>query len=136
MLKKGETLMCSITLENKSCFDYLKTIKDNSVSLVLIDPPYEVSRDTNFASGDLTGKDTDRFRVSMNFGDWDSNFTGLNKVIQECYRVLKKGGTIICFYDLWKITNLKDYFDKAKFKQIRFIEWIKTNPVPLNRQKI
>lgn len=80
----------------------------------------------------MTGKDTDRFRVSMNFGDWDSNFTGLDKVIQECYRVLKKGGTIICFYDLWKITNLKDYFDKAKFKQIRFIEWIKTNPVPLN----
>lgn len=85
--------MCSIKLENKSCFDYLKTIQDNSVSLVLIDPPYEVSRDTNFASGDLTGKDTDRFRVSMNFGDWDSNFTGLDKVIQECYRVLKKGGT-------------------------------------------
>ena len=56
--------MCSIKLKNKSCFDYLKTIQDNSVSLVLIDPPYEVSRDTNFASGDLTGKDTDRFRVS------------------------------------------------------------------------
>ena len=114
--------MCNITLVNQNCFDYLKTIQDNSVSLVLIDPPYEVSRDTNFASGDLTGKDTDRFRVSMNFGDWDSNFTGLDKVIQECYRVLKKGGAIICFYDLWKITNLKDYFDKAKFKQIRFIE--------------
>lgn len=51
--------MCSITLVNQNCFDYLKTIQDNSVSLVLIDPPYEVSRDTNFASGDLTGKDTD-----------------------------------------------------------------------------
>lgn len=133
MLKKGlETSMCNITLVNQNCFDYLKTIQDNSVSLVLIDPPYEVSRDTNFASGDLTGKDTDRFRVSMNFGDWDSNFTGLDTIIQECYRVLKKGGTLICFYDLWKITNLKDYFDKAKFKQLRFIEWIKTNPVPLN----
>lgn len=124
--------MCSITLVNTSCFDYLKTIKNESVSLVLIDPPYEVSRDTHFASGDLTGKDTDRFRVSMNFGDWDAHFTGLDKVIKECYRVLKQGGTMICFYDLWKITTLKDYFDKAKFKQIRFIEWIKTNPVPLN----
>ena len=44
----------------------------------------------------------------------------------------KKGGTLICFYDLWKLSILKDYFDKAKFKQIRFIEWVKTNPVPLN----
>ena len=39
---------------------------------------------------------------------------------------------MICFYDLWKITTLKDYFEDADFKQIRFIEWIKTNPVPLN----
>ena len=39
---------------------------------------------------------------------------------------------MICFYDLWKVTSLRDYFESAKFKQIRFIEWIKTNPVPLN----
>lgn len=122
----------SIKLENVSCFDFLPSIKDNSVDLVLIDPPYEVSRETNFQSGEATGKDTDRFRVSMDFGDWDNNFTGLDKVIEECYRVLKPNGTIICFYDLWKITTLKEYLEKAKFKQVRFIEWIKTNPVPLN----
>lgn len=122
----------TIDLRNMNCFDYLNTISDNSVDLVLIDPPYEVSRETNFQSGEATGKDTDRFRVSMDFGDWDNNFTGLDIVIKECYRILKKGGTMICFYDLWKITTLKDYFDKAKFKQIRFIEWIKTNPVPIN----
>ena len=65
-----------IELRNESCFEYLKTIKDNSIDLVLIDPPYEVSRDTNFASGEKTGRNTDRFRVSMDFGDWDNNFTG------------------------------------------------------------
>lgn len=121
-----------IELKNESCFEYLKTIKDNSIDLVLIDPPYEVSRDTNFASGEKTGRNTDRFRVSMDFGDWDNNFTGLDIVIKECYRVLKKSGTLICFYDLWKVTTLKDYFEKANFKQLRFIEWVKTNPVPLN----
>ena len=50
----------------------------------------------------------------MNLGDWDNNFSGLDIVIKECYRVLKKGGTIICFYDLWKITVLKDYLEGAK----------------------
>ena len=124
--------MCEITLAHQSCFEYLRTIETGSVSLVLIDPPYEVSRDTNFASGEATGRNTDRFRVSMDFGDWDNNFTGLGDIIRECYRVLKKGGTMICFYDLWKITTLKEYFEAAKFKQIRFIEWLKTNPVPLN----
>ena len=121
-----------IELKNENCFTYLKSLQSNSIDLICIDPPYEVSRDTNFANGKLTGRDVDRFRVSMDFGDWDNNFTGLDDVIKECYRILKKGGTLICFYDLWKITTLKDYFETAKFKQLRFIEWIKTNPVPLN----
>lgn len=124
--------MQNIILKQGSCFDKLKEIQSNSVELVLIDPPYEVSRDTNFAKGEIKGTDVDRFRVSMDFGDWDNNFTGLDEVIKECYRILKKSGTLICFYDLWKITTLKEYFDNAKFKQIRFIEWLKTNPVPLN----
>lgn len=121
-----------IKLYKGDCFDLLKQIKNNTIDLVLIDPPYEVSRDTNFAKGKIKGTDVDRFRVSMNFGDWDNNFTGLDIVIKECYRILKKSGTLICFYDLWKITVLKEYFETAKFNQIRFIEWIKTNPVPLN----
>ena len=121
-----------IDLTNESCFDLLPRIEKNSVGLVLIDPPYEVSRDTNFQSGEATGRDTDRFRVSMDFGKWDQGFTGLDKVVKECYRILKPGGTMICFYDLWKITTLKGYFDDAGFKQIRFIEWLKTNPVPIN----
>ena len=121
-----------IELKNVSCFEYIKTLESNSIDLVLIDPPYEVSRDTNFAKCEKTGRDVDRFRMSMDFGDWDNNFTGLDEVIKESYRVLRKGGTLICFYDLWKITKLKEYFDNAKFKQLRFIEWQKTNPVPIN----
>lgn len=112
----------------------MKTLPDKYVDLVLTDPPYEVSRDTNFQSGTATGKDTDRFRISMNFGNWDNSFNGLDEVIKECYRVLKDGGTMICFYDIWKITILKKYFDDAKFRKIRFIEWIKTNHVPLNNK--
>ena len=118
--------------QNQSCFEYIKNIKDNSIDLILIDPPYEISRDTNFASGEKTGKNTDRFRVSMDFGEWDKNFDGLELIIKEGYRVLRPGGTFICFYDLWKIETLKKYFDNNNYKQVRFIEWLKTNPVPLN----
>ena len=98
----------SITLVNESCFSFLKELESNSIDLALIDPPYEVSRETNFKSGEAKGKDTDRFRVSMDFGDWDSDFTGLDEVIKELYRVLRKGGTIICFYDIWKISILRN----------------------------
>ncbi len=118
-------------LKNLSCFDYLKEIEDESVSLVLIDPPYEISRDTNFKKGN----GLERLKVSMDFGEWDKEFEDLSKVIEECYRVLKKGGTLICFYDIWKITHLRKYFEDSKFKQIRLIEWVKTNPVPLNSKR-
>ena len=124
--------MLKISITNESCFKFLERVASNSVELALIDPPYEVSRETNFQSGSTTGKDTDRFRVSMDFGDWDFGFTGLDIVISEIYRVLRKGGTLICFYDIWKLTKLRKYFDDAEFKQIRLIEWLKTNPVPLN----
>lgn len=124
--------MSKIELYNENCFDYLKTIPDKSVSLVLIDPPYEISKNTNFKTGKIKDNNTDRFRISMFFGEWDTVFDNLDIVINECYRILKNGGTIICFYDIWKISFLKKYLENAKFKQIRFIEWIKTNPVPLN----
>lgn len=118
--------------KNESCDQFLSTIGNSTVDLILIDPPYEISKDTNFQKGEKTGTDTDRFRVSMDFGQWDKETIPLDKILKECYRVLKPSGTIICFYDLWKITTLKTELEKAKFKQIRFIEWIKTNPVPIN----
>lgn len=117
---------------NQSCFELLASLENKTIDLVLIDPPYDISRPTNFQSGEETGKDTDRFRISMDFGEWDKNFTGLEIAMRECFRVLKDGGTMICFYDLWKIETLKSYLEAAGFVQIRFIEWIKTNPVPIN----
>lgn len=122
-----------IRFECSDCMDYLKTVQSGSVSLVLTDPPYEISRKTNFASGLPKGKDTDRFRMSMEFGEWDTH-TSLDfpNILKEFYRVLKNGGTLIMFFDLWKITPLSLMYKKAGFKQLRFIEWVKTNPVPLN----
>jgi site-specific DNA-methyltransferase (adenine-specific) len=55
--------------------------------------------------------------------------------VSEFYRVLRKGGTAIIFFDLWKVTNLKDILEDNKFKQLRFLEWIKTNPQPLNSSR-
>ena len=75
-----------------------------------------------------------KYCVKTDYGDWDSNFTieVLEEFIKEYYKKLRKGGTIIIFFDLWKITALKDLLEKHKFKQVRMIEWIKTNPQPLN----
>jgi len=81
--------------------------------------------------GTIYGK---KYAVKTNYGSWDDEFTleQLEEFIELYYKKLKKGGTMIMFFDLWKIETLKDILEKYNFKQIRMIEWIKTNPQPLN----
>ena len=91
----------------------------------------DLKRDNYMKYGTIYGK---KYCVKTDYGDWDSNFTmdSLDRFIGEYYKKLRVGGTMIMFFDIWKITDLKALFEKHNFKQIRFIEWIKTNPQPLN----
>jgi site-specific DNA-methyltransferase (adenine-specific) len=163
-----------IDVQNTDGLLYLQTIPENSIDLILTDPPYIISKETGMNEhyknvkfneenqiefvktedeweeykkansieddsakekymryGTIYGK---KYCVKTDYGDWDNNFTMdiLEKFVSEYYKKLKKGGTLIIFFDLWKITTLKEILEKYKFKQIRFIEWIKTNPQPLN----
>ena len=89
---------------------------------------------TNFIRyGSIYGS---KYSVQTEYGEWDTSFTmeKLDEFIKEYYQKLRKGGTLIIFFDIWKITPLKELMEKHKFKQIRFIEWIKTNPQPLNQK--
>ena len=36
-------------IENKNCFDYLETLKDRSINLFLMDPPFAIG-EQNFGS--------------------------------------------------------------------------------------
>ena len=166
--------MSDIEIKNIDGIEYLKTVSDNSIDLILTDPPYIISKETGMNShynkvkeneenkiefvkteeewikyksdniienddnkdnymkyGTIYGK---KYCVKTDYGIWDSEFTMeiLEKFISEYYKKLKKGGTIIIFFDLWKVSYLKELMEKYNFKQIRFIEWIKTNPQPLN----
>ena len=91
----------------------------------------DLKRDNYMKYGTIYGK---KYCVKTDYGNWDSDFTmnNLDRFIGEYYKKLRVGGTMIMFFDIWKITDLKSLFEKHNFKQIRFIEWIKTNPQPLN----
>ena len=114
----------------------LSKLDKGSVDLVLTDPPYIISKPSGFKS---VKNGEQRFAVSTEHGEWDKaeNFSleDLRDSVNEYYRVLKKHGTAIIFCDLWKITDIKRIMEEAGFKQIRLIEWVKTNPVPLNSKR-
>jgi len=84
--------------------------------------------------GSIYGK---KYAVKTDYGDWDSQFTmeKLQLFISDFYRVLRDGGTCIIFFDIWKLSYLKEMIETEKFKQPRFIEWIKTNPMPINSKR-
>jgi len=109
---------------------FLKRIPAGTVDLILTDPPYAISRKTGFKS---VKNGVDRFAVSMDFGKWDHKSIDLQKLCDLSYESLRKGGTAIIWYDLWKITDLEMAMSKSGFKMIRLIIWQKTNPVPLNQ---
>ena len=131
MNHKPAALDCAI---RKSDFiRFLKSLSPESVDLMLTDPPYNISRKTGFSA--LGAKSVERFAVSMDFGAWDHAAIDLEQLAKHAYRVLRKGGTAIVFYDIWKLTNLATALTAAGFVQLRLIEWIKTNPVPLNSKR-
>ena len=108
----------------------LKSIPKQSADLILTDPPYSISKKTGFKH--LGKKSIKRFAVSMDFGKWDHKEINLKDFSELSYKALRQGGTVICFYDLWKITHVQEAFINAGFRMIRLIIWEKTNPVPLN----
>jgi|TARA_B110000858_G_C17758925_1_gene453503 site-specific DNA-methyltransferase (adenine-specific) len=174
----NETQIMNLDIQNDDGIKFLSTIDNNSVDLVLTDPPYITSSETgmgnlhkqiqeNKANGKEFVKSEEdwdkvkdkfigkkkmteetmkqnfmkfgtifgaKYSVQTEYGEWDTSFTmeKLDEFIGEYYKKLRKGGTMIIFFDIWKITPLKELMEKHKFKQIRFIEWIKTNPQPLN----
>jgi site-specific DNA-methyltransferase (adenine-specific) len=170
----ASTTQNTIDIKNITGIEYLKTISNSSIDLILTDPPYIISKDSGMnehynnvkfnEENDITQVKTEdeweayknlngiedntnkekyikygsiygkKYCVKTDYGNWDSDFTMeiLEQFISEYYKKLKKGGTLIMFFDLWKITDLKYLLEKYKFKQIRFIEWIKTNPQPRN----
>ena len=123
-------------LENKAKgIEFVKTseewdkVKDKFIGKK--DMPEETMKQNFMKFGTIFGS---KYSVQTEYGEWDTSFTmeKLDEFIGEYYKKLRKGGTMIIFFDIWKITPLKDLMEKHKFKQIRFIEWIKTNPQPLN----
>ena len=180
--KKSNT---RIKIKNIEGLKLMKTLENNSVDLILTDPPYIISKSYGMETftrkieendkgsgknmkteeewikykkklkkpqeeldkdsgpgwskenylkyGSILGK---KYATKTKFGKWDENFTleQLEMFIGEYYKKLKKGGTIIIWFDLWKITTLKNLLEKYKFSKIRFIEWIKTNPIPINQK--
>ena len=121
--------LTAFTVEVSDYQKFMDVLPEGSVDLILTDPPYCISKKTGF-SDVVNG--VKRFAVSMDFGSWDHVEINLDDMARVFYKSLRRGGTAIVWYDIWKIGKVKDAMESAGFTMIRQIIWQKTNPVPLN----
>ena len=116
---------------NGNCFDVMPNILENSIDLIIFDPPYNIGSDskltmignnpmsTNVAWGD------DGFVDTFNKEDYNDI---MEKSAKEFSRILKQDGSIIVFYnrgyDEWLLPL------KQAFKYRNLFAFIKRNPIP------
>ncbi len=123
------------------CLEGLKQLPDNSVDLIIADPPYNISklndnRDRSKLNSPIMRRESP---LKYDFGDWDNKsreeFIEFTKSwLKESCRVLRNGGTIISFFNKEDISLLgwtaKDYGIRTR----TIMSWHKTNPVPSFRK--
>ena len=101
--------------ENRDGLEQLKEVESESVRLVLTDPPYLIAH-----IGPGGGK-YKHFDTTESF-----TMSDLQSFVKEWYRVLTPGGTLICWFDVFKFEALKQMCEDAGFGgRFRVITWMK-----------
>lgn len=104
------------------CQETLKQIESNSIDLVVIDPPYEIS--VSHGSGAFGVK------KKLNYKELEEISSGFDKsILDELCRIMKKINIYI-FCSKSQLLKMTDYFVKEKGCYWTPLRWIKTNPVP------
>jgi len=99
------------TVYNMDCLEGMKKIPDNSIDLIVIDPPYNIGKDKRW----------DKWKNVNDYVDF------MGKVFVELERVLKDNGSFYFFHnDFMQIVELQNYINNNTefvFKQL--IVWNK-----------
>jgi len=113
--EKLNNINLSITLENnkiynEDCISGMKKITDNSVDIIICDPPYNIGKDF--------GNDSDK-------QDMDKYLKWCDKWITECIRILKPNGTMY----IYGFSEILAYIRVRININVRWIIWHYTNKV-------
>lgn len=125
--------MANLILHNQDCIEVMTSIEENSVDLILTDPPYNLGnfmrdRDTNLK------KMRDNFFGSagwddLSFEEWEES---MDRFFEESVRVLKHGGSMIVFMAIIKVESIIKIAERHGLYYKTTGIWHKLNPMPRN----
>lgn len=116
--------MNNFSIHNKDCFDFMKTMPDNSVDLILTDPPYNIAQ---YSTGNinLPGREA----LNNDIAKWDEVDLEPKDLMEDFKRILKPKSNIFIFTSYNLIGKWHEVFDK-EFDTFQFFIWHKTNLAP------
>lgn len=110
-------------LLNGDCYELLKKLPDNSVDLIVTDPPYEIS----CSGGGIAQTKHIRYVREKHLNGIDKGYDP--RILEECIRVLK-AINIYIFCSHSQLIPLLKFFVQERQCSFNLISWHKTNPLP------
>lgn len=101
------------------CLELMKKIPDNSIDLIVTDPPYLIKYKTNYRKD----KHHDFCSEILN----DDNYDCISNYIKECYRILKNNTAMYMFCNCDRVDFFKQQLEQAGFIIKNMIIWVKNN---------
>lgn len=119
----------NITLYNDDATRIIQKLINDKIFVnhIITDPPYNISQKNNFS----TLKNP---RIGIDFGQWDKNFN-LYSWIDDYSKIIEKNGSFIIFCSYRFLSHIIDRLEINNFIVKDIIKWIKTNPMPRNRDR-
>ncbi|HWQ41759.1 MAG TPA: site-specific DNA-methyltransferase, partial [Desulfosporosinus sp.] len=107
-----------------NAFEEVKHIRDESIDLILTDPPYNLGQHS-------TGNIKMSWRKDFNndIAKWDATDFNPLDWLEEFKRILKPKGNIFAFTSYNLLGKWHEVFD-PEFDTFQFVVWHKTNPPP------
>ncbi|MEG1205113.1 MAG: site-specific DNA-methyltransferase [Angelakisella sp.] len=110
---------------NEDCISGMEQIPDNSIDLIVTDPPYKITaRGNGGNSGGMFQK------KSVNNGKvFQTNDLEIEDWLPPLYRILKENSHCYIMTNNKNITHYLDVIDKSKFHYIKNLIWVKDNKI-------
>ena len=116
-----------------SCIDLMREIPDNSVDLVLTDPPYNLGIFMKERGTNMEKLRPNHFAFQgwddLDFKTWCEQ---MDQFLSECRRILKKKGALVIFMAVIKVETIITLAQKNGFYYKTTGVWHKKNPIPRN----
>lgn len=112
-------------LYNDDCLKVLSSMPDNSIDLIVTDPPYRITARGNggTSGGMFQKKEVNNGKVfqvnDIDIADW----------LPEFYRVLKDSSHCYIMTNNKNITHYLDIINKSNFHFIKCLIWVKDNKI-------